>query len=154
MASTPRTYWLGALSSWGVDLVKRGFTVTTNTAAFTYGNAANPLDLSNFDVLIVPEPNTLFSAGESAAILAFVHDGGGLIAVSDHDGSDRNNDGFDSPRIWNAFDPGHLLGVHWGSTGDANNNIVGPRPTTRALRRVRTAPRGGHHAPDYAEDRR
>ena len=124
VASTPRTYWLGALSSWGVDLVKRGFTVTTNTAAFTYGNAANPLDLSNFDVLIVPEPNTLFSAGESSAILAFVHDGGGLVAVSDHDVSDRNNDGFDSPKIWNAFDPGHLLGVHWGSTGDANNNIV------------------------------
>jgi hypothetical protein len=122
--STPRTYWQGGISSWGVDLVKRGFTVTTNTAAFTYGNAANPLDLQNFDVLIVPEPNTLFSAGESAAMLAFVHDGGGLVAVSDHDGSDRNSDGFDSPKIWNAFDPAHLLGVHWGSTGDANNNIV------------------------------
>ena len=122
--STPRTYWTGAISSWGVDLVKRGFTVTTNTAAFTYGNATNPLDLSNFDVLIVPEPNTLFSAAEASAILAFVHDGGGLIAVSDHDVSDRNNDGFDSPKIWNALDPGHLLGVHFGSTGDANNNIV------------------------------
>jgi hypothetical protein len=124
VGSTPRTYWLGALSSWGVDLVKRGFSVTTNNAAFTYGNAANPLDLSNFDVLIVPEPNTLFSAAETAAILAYVHDGGGLVAVSDHDVSDRNGDGFDSPKIWNAFDPGHLLGVHWGSTGDANNNIV------------------------------
>ena len=122
--STPRTYWLGAISSWGVDLVKRGFTVTTNTTAITYGNTANPLDLSNFDVFIVPEPNTLFSAAEAAAILAFVHDGGGLVAVSDHDGSDRNSDGFDSPKIWNALDPGHLLGVHWGSTGDANNNIV------------------------------
>ncbi len=122
--STPRTYWQGAISSWGVDLVKRGFTVTTNTAAFTYGNPANPLDLSNFDVLIVPEPNTLFGAAEASAILSFVHDGGGLIAVSDHAGSDRNNDGFDSPMIWNAFDPGHLLGVHWGSTGDPNNDIV------------------------------
>src|ERR1043166_697104 len=77
-----------------------------------------------FRSLIVPEPNTLFSAAEAGAILAFVHDGGGLVAVSDHDGSDRNGDGFDSPKIWNAFDPGHLLGVHWGSTGDANNNIV------------------------------
>ncbi len=122
--STARTYWTGAISSWGVDLVKRGYTVTTNNAAFTYGNAGNPLDLSNFDVLIVPEPNTLFSAGEAAAILAFVHDGGGLIAVGDHDISDRNNDGFDSPKIWNAMDPTHLLGVHWGSTGDANANIV------------------------------
>ena len=124
LPSTPRTYWTGAISSWGVDLVKRGFHVTTNTAALTYGNAGNPLDLANFDVLIVPEPNTLFGAAEAAAILAFVHDGGGLVAVSDHDGSDRNNDGFDSPKIWNALDPGHLLGVHWGSTGDANNNII------------------------------
>ena len=122
--STPRTTWTGAISSWGVDLVKRGFTVTTNNAAFTYGNAANPLDLANFDVLIVPEPNTLFSASECTAILAFVHDGGGLIAVGDHHVSDRNNDGFDSPMIWNALDPTRLLGVHWGTAGDANNNIV------------------------------
>ena len=124
VASTPRTYWTGAISSWGVDLVKRGFTVTTNTTAFTYGNASNPLDLSNFDVLIVPEPNTSFTAAEASAILAFVHDGGGLIAVSDHSGSDRNNDGVDSPMIWNALDPTFQLGVHFGSTTDANNNIV------------------------------
>ncbi len=122
--STPRTYWTGAISSWGVDLVKRGYTVTINNAAFTYGVAANPLDLANFDVLIVPEPNTLFSGSESAAILAFVHGGGGLIAVGDHHISDRNNDGFDSPMIWNALDPSRLLGVHWGTAGDANTNIV------------------------------
>jgi len=122
--STPRTYWTGAISSWGVDLVKRGFTVTINNAAFTYGNAANPLDLSNFDVLIVPEPNTVFSAAEKTALLSFVYDGGGLIAVGDHHISDRNNDGFDSPMIWNALDPTLLLGVHWGTAGDANNNLV------------------------------
>ena len=122
--STPRTYWTGAISSWGVDLVKRGFTVTINNAAFTYGNAANPLDLSNFDVLIVPEPNTVFSASEKTALLSFVHAGGGLIAVGDHHISDRNNDGFDSPMIWNALDPALLLGVHWGTAGDVNNNIV------------------------------
>jgi len=122
--STPRTYWTGAISSWGVDLVKRGFTVTINNASFTYGNAANPLDLSNFDVLIVPEPNTVFSASEKTALLSFVYEGGGLIAVGDHHISDRNNDGFDSPMIWNALDPTLLLGVHWGTAGDANNNLV------------------------------
>ena len=122
--ATPRTYWTGAVSSWGVDLVKRGFTVTTNNAAITYGNAGNPLDLANFDVFIVPEPNTLFSAAEATAIMAFVYAGGGLIAVGDHDVSDRNSDGFDSPKIWNALDPTFLLGVHWGSTGDPNANIV------------------------------
>lgn len=131
--STPRTYWTGAISSWGVDLVKRGFTVTINNAAITYGNATNPLDLSNFDVFIVPEPNTLFSASEKTAILNFVRDGGGLIAIGDHDVSDRNNDGFDSPRIWNDLDPTFLLGVHWGSTGDANNNIVQTSSNVRAV---------------------
>ena len=28
-ASTPETYWAGCLSSWGVELVKNGFTVET-----------------------------------------------------------------------------------------------------------------------------
>lgn len=122
--NTAGTFWVGAISSWGVDLVKRGYNVTTNTVPLTYQNGSNPNDLANYDVLIIDEPNTLFSAGEAAAILAFVSDGGGLIAVSDHSGSDRNNDGADSPQIWNALDPTHLLGVHFGVSGDANNNIV------------------------------
>jgi len=124
-ANTPGTFWVGAISSFGVDLVKRGYTVETNTGAITYGNAGNPQDLSNFDVFIVPEPNTLFSAAEVTAILNYVHDGGGLLAISDHSGSDRNNDGSDSPVIWNAVDPTHALwGVHFGVSTDANNNIT------------------------------
>ncbi|MCC6350407.1 MAG: hypothetical protein IT347_12540 [Candidatus Eisenbacteria bacterium] len=124
--ATPRTYWLGAISSWGVDLVKRGFEVTTLSApnAITFGDTTKPYDLSKFDVFIVPEPNTLFTAGEAAAILAFVAGGGGLVAVGDHGNSDRNGDGWDSPEIWNAFDPTQSLGVHWQVFGEANNNIT------------------------------
>jgi len=122
--NTPGTFWIGAISSWGVDLVKRGYTVATNTAPLTYQNLSNPYDLSKYDVLIVDEPNTLFTSAEASAILSFVHDGGGLVAVSDHYGSDRNSDGFDAPMIWNALDPSHLLGVHCGVSGDPNNNIV------------------------------
>jgi hypothetical protein len=128
--STPRTYWVGAISSWGVDLVKRGYTVATNTTALTYQNLSNPYDLSKYDVLIVDEPNTLFTAAEASAILSFVHDGGGLVAVADHYVSDRNGDGFDSPMIWNALDPTHLLGVHCGVSGDPNNNISTIPPST------------------------
>lgn len=124
-ANSPGTFWIGAISSFGVDLVKRGYTVETNTGTITYGNASNPQDLSNFDVFIVPEPNTLFSSAEVTAILNYVHDGGGLLAISDHSGSDRNNDGADSPVIWNAVDPTHALwGVHFGVSTDANNNIT------------------------------
>ena len=123
-ASTPDTYWLGGISTWGVELVKRGFRVTTNNVPFTFGNSRNPLDLSHFDVVIVPEPNRPFSPAEATALLAFVRAGGGLVAVADHDRSDRDRDGFDSPRVWNTFDPAHALGVHWGSKDDADANIT------------------------------
>ncbi len=123
-STTPGTYWTGAISSWGVDLVKRGYTVETNTTAITYGNTGNPRDLANYDVFIVDEPNPLFSPAEATAILNFVRDGGGLVAISDHSGSDRNSDGYDSPMIWNALDPSHLLGVHFAVSGESNNNIV------------------------------
>ncbi len=122
--NTPGTYWTGAISSWGVDLVKRGYTVATNTSALTYGNASNPYDLANYDVLVVDEPNTLFSSAEATAILSFVRDGGGLVAISDHGQSDRNNDGYDSPMIWNALDPTHLLGVRCAVYNETNNNIT------------------------------
>jgi len=57
--ATPETYWTGAASAWGVQLVKRGYTVATLTTAFgiTYGNAGNAYDLSNYDVFVLIEPN-------------------------------------------------------------------------------------------------
>jgi hypothetical protein len=121
--ATPRTYWLGAVSSWGIDLVKRGYSVATLTTAYgiTYGNAGNAYDLSNFDVFIVPEPNTRFTAAESTAIFNYVWNGGGLVAVADHANSDRNNDGVDSPKIWGRLDRQHLWGAHFDSTGEADN---------------------------------
>ncbi|RYU78616.1 hydrolase [Hymenobacter persicinus] len=102
-ASTSETYWSGALSAWGVALVKLGNSVETLPAgtAITYGNASNPQDLANYSVFVIDEPNTLFSASEKAAIVNFVKNGGGLFMISDHNISDRNNDGYDSPAIWN-----------------------------------------------------
>ena len=122
-AATPRTYWLGSVSSWGIDLVKRGYFVATLTSAYgiTYGNIANPYDLSQFDVFIVPEPNTAFTAAESTAIFDYVRDGGGLVAVADHINSDRNNDGIDSPRIWNQLDAQHLWGTSFEVSGTNSN---------------------------------
>ena len=102
-SSTPETYWAGAVSAWGVSLVKLGNSVENLPVgtAITYGNAANPQDLANYNVFVVDEPNTLFSATEKAAIVNFVKNGGGLFMISDHTISDRNNDGYDSPAIWN-----------------------------------------------------
>ncbi len=71
--------------------MKRGYTVASLTPAYgiSYGNSANPRDLSNYDVFVVPEPDTVFTTAESTAIFPFVAEGGGLIAVADHINSDR-----------------------------------------------------------------
>src|ERR1035437_8783695 len=100
-SSTAENYWTGALSSWGIALVKLGHNVETLTSgSITYGTS-NAQDLKNYDVFVVDEPNTLFSASEKTALINFVQNGGGLFMISDHTGSDRNNDGYDSPMIWN-----------------------------------------------------
>jgi len=102
--SNPQTEtdWTGGISAWGVALQKTGrYQLMTNTRAITYGVTSNSLDLSNFNVLVLPEPNTLFTSSEKTAILNFVHNGGGLFMIADHNGSDRNNDGYDSLHIFN-----------------------------------------------------
>ncbi|MBA3663190.1 MAG: T9SS type A sorting domain-containing protein [Bacteroidetes bacterium] len=102
-ASTPESYWTGALSSWGIDCAKKGYIVETlpYNGAITYGMSSNLQDLSNYKVFIIDEPNILFTTSEKNAIMNFVKNGGGLFMISDHDVSDRNGDGADSPTIWN-----------------------------------------------------
>ena len=102
-ASTPETYWTGAISSWGIALAKQGHTVETlpSTGAITYGSTTNAQDLSKYDVYIVDEANIRYTAAEKVAIINFVKNGGGLFIIADHTVSDRNNDGWDSPAIWN-----------------------------------------------------
>jgi hypothetical protein len=96
------TDWTGGISAWGVTLQDTGrYSLMTNTSSLTYGTASNPLDLSKFNALVLPEPNTLFTTAEKTAILTFVHNGGGLFMIADHSGSDRNNDGYDSLHIFN-----------------------------------------------------
>jgi hypothetical protein len=115
-SSTAETYWKGAMSAWAVELVKRGHLVESlpSGSSITYGNASNPQDLSNYDVFMVIEPNRLFTSAEKTAIMNFVSNGGGLMMIADHTAattsgtdangynpSDRDGDGFDSPRVWN-----------------------------------------------------
>jgi hypothetical protein len=101
-STTAGTYWTGAISSWAVELVKKGNYVETlpSGTAITYGGSGLQ-DLSRFDVFVIDEPNIRFTPAEKIAILNFVNAGGGLFMISDHTISDRNNDGWDSPDIWN-----------------------------------------------------
>ena len=102
-ATTAVTYWTGALSSWGIALAKKGHSVETlpSNGLITYGSTTNAQDLKNYDVFVVVEPNTAFTLAEKQAIINFVNNGGGLFLGANHNGSDRNNDGWDAPRIWN-----------------------------------------------------
>jgi hypothetical protein len=97
------TDWTGALSAWGVALQKTGsycLKTLPSGSSLSYGGSA-ALDLGNFDTLVVPEPNTRFTAAEKTAVMNFVRDGGGLFMIADHAGADRDNDGDDSVEIFN-----------------------------------------------------
>jgi hypothetical protein len=98
---TSETSWTGALSSWGVALQRTGqYSLKTLPAGntITYGGSG-ALDLKNFDVFVLPEPNVLLSAAEKKAVMQFVQAGGGFFLIVDHSGSDRNNDGADSVEV-------------------------------------------------------
>ena len=102
-SSTSETYWKGGLSAWAIDCVKKGYFVESlpYNGQITYGNSSNAQDLSNYKILILCEPNILFTSAEKTAIINFVQNGGRLIMIADHNQSDRNSDGKDSPTILN-----------------------------------------------------
>ncbi|MEV7892339.1 hydrolase, partial [Streptomyces sp. NPDC088357] len=80
------TDWTGAISSWGVALQKTGdYSLKTlpSGGSLSYGGSGAQ-DLANFDTLVLPEPNTLFTTAEKTAIMNFVKNGGGLFMISDH----------------------------------------------------------------------
>lgn len=105
-AGTHETYWKGANSEWAILLVKAGHDVETlpRTGQITFGNSSNAQDLSNYDVFIICEPQDPFTTSEKTALFAFVEAGGGVMMVTDHCGSDRNNNGWDSAEVFNAMD--------------------------------------------------
>lgn len=112
-ASTPEMYWEGALSNWGIDCVKQGYEAETlpYNGSITYNNTANPQDLANYKIFIVCEPNILFTTAEKNALLNYVYNGGSLFMISDHNQSDRNGDGHDSPNIWNDLMSANPFGI-------------------------------------------
>lgn len=122
--STSETYWSGALSAWAVDLVKLGYSVETlpYNGKITYGDPTNLQDLSLYKVFIIDEPNLKFTTAEANALVNFVNSGGGLFMISDHTMSDRNNDGWDSPAIWNDILQNNTVQVNpFGITFDLVN---------------------------------
>ncbi len=104
-SSTAETYWSGAFSAMGVDLVKKGFHVESlpSSGRISYGDTTNAQDLANYNVFVIPEPNVALTSAEITAIRNFVQNGGGLFMIADHAGSDRNNDGIDAAGVFNQL---------------------------------------------------
>jgi hypothetical protein len=130
-SDTPETFWEGGISAWGVALAKDALNASRgrdwrieqyawDAPPMTFGDDGNPQDLSNYDVLILAEPNIPYTEAEAEAILEFVAQGGGLFLIADHETSDRdcsggpNGEKEDSPFILNRLmatqvrtDPAH-----------------------------------------------
>jgi hypothetical protein len=99
--------WSGSVSAFGFDLLMSGqFVVETLPAAtgvISMNDANNPQDLTHFGVLVLLEPSAPLADSELDAMIAFVEAGGGILMVTDHEGADRDGNGWDSVRAFNAF---------------------------------------------------
>lgn len=104
-SGTNENYWSGANSAWAISCAKQGWQVESLPfgASLTYGNTSNAQDLKNYDLYISNEPNIAYTTIEKKALLDFVRNGGGLFIIANHNGSDRNFDGYDALRVWNDF---------------------------------------------------
>lgn len=95
--------WAGAYSSWGFELHQTGrYEVQSQrTGTFTHGGGA--LDLADYCAVIVPEPNNEIPDSGLDALLAYLAGGGGLLLIANHDGSDRDSDGWQSLDVLNEL---------------------------------------------------
>jgi hypothetical protein len=97
------TDWAGSLSSFGKALFDTGrfaIEILPVHGAFSFGTQAEQ-DLKNYSVLILPEPSVNLTSSEAKAVVDFVLAGGGLLFITDHSGSDRDNNGWDSVQVFN-----------------------------------------------------
>ncbi len=112
---TQEDYWNGGYSAWGIELVKLGHWVETipRNEVLTYGDCDNTMDLSFYDVLVIPEPQLRYTDDEAIAIRQFVEDGGGLFLVGNHCGSDRNHNGYDATRVFEEMETELYFGIYF-----------------------------------------
>ncbi len=117
--------WDGALSAWGVHLRKEGWDVKILPpgSRITYGTYSTT-DLKYFDLFVIPEPQLQLSYDEIESVYNFVRDGGGLIMIANHSGSDRNHSNMDSPMVFNLMGIKDSFGLYFSSYGDNYNNIT------------------------------
>lgn len=60
--------------------------------------------LKGVNIFVIVEPNTKYSSQELKVVEDFSKKGGKLFLISDHEGADRNNNGWDSVMVLNQFE--------------------------------------------------
>ncbi len=94
-------------ADWRIDGAYSSFAQALKNAGFSVGEIGTghgtitSQELQGCKVLIIPEPQDKFTSSERSVILNFVSNGGSLIYIADHPGSDRNHNGYSSWKIWN-----------------------------------------------------
>jgi len=82
--------------------------------------------LKGVNIFVTAEPNSKFIPREIAALNKFVDHGGSLFLISDHDGADRNRNGWDAVRVLNELKDftGLLFKNLWFSEHPITGNTV------------------------------
>jgi hypothetical protein len=126
--------WSGQLSAWAFELYLAGHTLRSNTTAL------DAAQLAYVDLLVIVEPQNPFTGDEIIAVADFVYSGGNLFVVGNHNGSDRNGNGWDSASILGGYSEPHIttppgtdpetfcganFGLHFHVKDEGNNSITG-----------------------------
>jgi thermitase len=103
-------------STWVTSLTNRGYVVETNTI-----DPITPIVLEGYDVFVIPQAYSSYSADELSAIQNFVFNGGGLLVIGD-----------DNPWIYTELTS--FAGIAWesGGTGGITTDIT-PHPVTTGV---------------------
>lgn len=109
----------GAYSDYAAALRTLGYTVITLT-----GSSITSTSLSGAAVLVIPEPQNPFSDSERSAIQSFVQGGGGVFMITDHRVSDRDNDGWDSPEVFDGWDGSTPASVSATLKSSLNSDVI------------------------------
>lgn len=125
----------GGFSDMGDLLKSLGFTVVSHDKGPITSN-----DLAGVNLLVLSEPNSVYASSEQQAIVNWVKAGGGLFAIADHIGSDRNHDGIDSVGVLNQFLPqlGAKIDVRNLSEAPVSGKYDAASPICEGVQRVGT----------------
>jgi len=107
--------------------------------------------LKDVNVFVSPEPNTRFTSSELAAIREFTEKGGSLYLISDHEGADRNHNGWDAVMVLTEMQ--NFTGIQFNKLWFSEHPITGTpveHQITEGVHAVGTW--GGTSLTEYAGD--